>query len=93
MHPLLISLKKKKSHGYPSSFVVNNEIVKDSNVLSELFFKMFNDSFTSDNLNSSLSFNNSDTFKEFLLKLDDDFSSVPDGISFRFIENVWLYTL
>jgi hypothetical protein len=88
---------KKKSDGYPSSFVVNDEIVKDSNILSELFCKMFNDSFSSDNfspdanffqymeslpkfnLNSSLSINDEDIFHEFS-KLDDDFSSGPDGI-------------
>ena len=32
---------KKKCDCYPSSFVVNDEIVKDSNILSELFPKIF----------------------------------------------------
>ena len=47
---------KKKSDGYPSSFVVNDEIVKDSNILSELFSKMFNDSFSSDNFSPDANF-------------------------------------
>ena len=47
---------KKKSYGYPSFFVINDKIVKDSNVLSELFSKMFNDSFPSDNFSSAAIF-------------------------------------
>ena len=47
---------KKKSNGCPSYFVVNDEIVKDWNVLSELFSKMFNDSFSSDNFSPDANF-------------------------------------
>ena len=47
---------KKKSDGYPSSFVVNDKIVKDANVLAELFFKFFNNAFYSNNFSTDANF-------------------------------------
>ena len=41
---------------YSSSFVIKDEIVKDSNVLSELFSKMLNDSFSSGNFSPDSNF-------------------------------------
>ena len=87
---------KKKSDGYPSSFIDNSRIIKDPEIISGLFADLFKNCFATDDFIPDLNFfqylNSGPNINmgailidrvdilQALTCLDDDNSSGPDGI-------------
>ena len=94
---------KKKSDGYPSSFIANSKIIKDPEIISGLFADLFKNCFAADDFVPDVDFfqylNNGPKVSlgailidradifHALTCLDDDCNSGPDGIPAFILKN------